>query len=251
VKISFIGVLIVGLFFSLTDQPLLLLLGKNVSGTTMIGFFPRRNYIRDYLWIKSLIDYVRKNGIDGFMKLLFDIQDAVEDLDEREKEFLRSFTEQQSNLQKAAGQTWQFWAGAFIILYFLVSISVSSILGEWDAKDGKKSMIGGWQAEATYIYSDKENLPLPLYQARSHTQMTNIYGPMMILGKNEDNYYLTDWVDAFPITSRPKVYVIKVNENMALGMQMFASTPTPFVTPGPVATATSTPSSTPMITSTP
>lgn len=250
VKASIVGVIVLGLFFSLTEQALT----KGVTiriGRMEVGFYPRINYIRDFLWLGMLREQLFKGNFVDFLVFAFSRRQYKSELDRREDNFWNTASKQQLRIRTAASQTWQFWVGAFIILYFLVSISVSSILGEWDAKAGKKSMIGGWQAEATYIYSNAETvLALPLEKAKT-TDKLNVYGPLLVLGKNEDTYYFTDWVYKFPYTEKPNVYVVKITENTSLGLQMIANTPTPTTTPFVLATRTPTPKLTATVTPTP
>ena len=148
----------------------------------------------------------------------------------RKQESWLQFLRQQFAIKSAVVQTSQFWVGAFLILYFLVSISVSSILGEWDARAGRMSMVGGWQLEQTYFYSPSDTLPLPLDYSKS-TATLRAYGPLMLLGNNGNRSFLTDWVSRFPYKQRPNLYIIPNDGSNAPSVRLFAPTPTPTMTP--------------------
>jgi hypothetical protein len=170
------------------------------------------------------------------MSVLIGSKDAESELNKREHDFLREVSYKQSKIKNATSRTWQFWVGATIILYFLVSISASSIFGEWDARTGRKSMIGGWRAETTYVYSKKDvPLALPIDKTKTTDDM-NVYGPLMVLGKNEDTYYFTDWKYEFHNTEKPNVFVVKIYDAMPFGMQMLAPTSTPTRAQSPTST---------------
>ncbi|MCL4272257.1 MAG: hypothetical protein KJZ77_00170 [Anaerolineales bacterium] len=256
VSISIIAVIILLFALDIFEQSIDVAAGRGYRFLRIaffeIGFFPRwLKPARFYLWSKMIYSAVEKRDY----KLIFDIVfiknvSLVKQLDAQEKKFLEVASKQQAEIRKATSQTSQFWVGAFVILYFLISISVSSIFGEWDAKLGRKSMVGGWQVEATYIYSNKNIvLALPVDQSKTTSEIT-AYGPLMLLGKNEDNYFFTEWTNKFPIKDKPNVYMVKITDNTSVGMSFLAPTPTPtptsyttkvptvFSTPTPIPTST-------------
>lgn len=104
----------------------------------------------------------------------------------------------------------------FFLLTFLTSISVSSLLGQYDAFQGKKSLAGNWTIPRVYIFSETPKLILEEFQISQNTN-GYIYGPLGLITSSDSKYYFVDVKLKAYYTERPKVYLVeKTNTDLIL-----------------------------------
>lgn len=221
--------LFLGIFNSLGDfdpETGTIIPRKKVKGRYGLAYYLFGRYIFAF---KISLEILHKEGFKRLLSLILEKKSIKDEIDRRNEEAQKMIAEFliSGQLRRRRGADIgieRFLGGFFIILYLFVSVSASSIYGVNDAKMGKKSMIGNWQSEATYIFSEIGNLPLPLEKTKS-TSGVYVYGPLIILGVKGNTYYLTDWIQKFPFETKPDVYIVQLNENTNLGMQIIAPTP--------------------------
>lgn len=84
---------------------------------------------------------------------LTQLDSATEDnIQVAEKDFVELMKTQKIRLTLAFTETWQFWVGAVLILYLLISVATSAVIGEWDAVRGKRLLVGRNQQFQKFPY---------------------------------------------------------------------------------------------------
>lgn len=105
-----------------------------------------------------------------------------------------------------------------ILITFMLSISIASILGQLDAIRHSRSL-SGWAMPKVYLYASEELPNLADFKYKSNISEFE-YGPLGIIAVDEERYYFVEY-QAEIFTERPRVF--SVNKN---GIQLiFQSTP--------------------------
>jgi hypothetical protein len=131
-----------------------------------------------------------------------------------------------------------FWLPLVLTLLFLVSISASSALGEFDALRGARSLSGNWHMPITYIYSDQRIISLGKYENDLNGGFK--YGPFGLVASSPTNLYLTNLKTVPYFTTRPSIIIIPYKPDESINLSQ------PTIQPIQFSTSTSTISPTPL-----
>lgn len=189
-------------------------------------------------------------GSSGLLKF---IQPFVKPNEETEKkiqlaedEFVHSIEAQKNQLTKAFTEIWQFWVGAILILYLLLSIATSAVFGEWDAARGSRFMIGNWHIPDVSVFSTTTIPALGNFESKTSTGFE--YQTLGLLSSDDKVYYLVDLKTSKYYTVKPNVYIVPRSDGLTLNfivspyaLQVPALLPSLTETPTPTATITFTP----------
>jgi hypothetical protein len=140
-------------------------------------------------------------------------------------------------IKNVIGQSKPFWLTTLLLLYFLVAISTSSILGEWDAVRGVHSMTGDWHIPKVSVYSNQKIPALVAFEKKDQDVFE--YSPLGLLSSDDKVYYLVDWKTTGYYQHKPQVYIVPRLDNLTLNFLM-----SPYANPNvlPLPTRTTTPS---------
>jgi hypothetical protein len=161
-----------------------------------------------------------------------------------EENFIQLMKSQKNQLTVAFTKTWQFWVGAVLILYLLVSISTSAIFGEWDAARSKRLLVGDWQIPEISLYSDSAIPALQEFKTQSIPGYE--YKSLGLLASDNNVYYLVELKKAEYYQQKPKVYIVPRNDKLMLNFIVsYYNYPTP--TPKPLPSQTNIPTIVPTV----
>ena len=187
-----------------------------VAGVTPARFFAYFTVYRDLgerkqkqrrQYILLLIDFVSRNSPGGYILTLIFGDRFSDELKQAEQKLSVKFAQARLGLLGQFARTWQFWASLAVLILFLVSVSASALLGEYDARRGVRTLIGGWQLRQTTISSDK---PIDLLQGLKQTQTgtSYLYAPLALVGSNDSTLYLVSWKTSDYFVTPPALYAI-------------------------------------------
>lgn len=124
----------------------------------------------------------------------------------------------------------RFWLGLILLMFFLVSISASSLLGEFDALRGARSLSGDWHLPMVFLFSER-----PVSVLQGHEQENDqpgfVYGPFGLVTSNESTLFLAEWKETQYYEKRPTLYLVPQRPEQALYLSQPTSTLTPTATP--------------------
>lgn len=127
-------------------------------------------------------------------------------------------------------KTWRFWIGLIFACYFLISISISAILGDWDALRAKHILVSNWQIPLVTMYSND-----PIAALKSHETAVAggyEYSNLGLLASNQQAYYLVDFKHSFPSEDyyllAPKVYLIARPNDTPISIKVYPYSQLPF-----------------------
>lgn len=138
-------------------------------------------------------------------------------------------------------RTRRFLLSLVFLLVFLISISTSSLLGEFDARRGSRTLSGNWSLPMVFVFSEK---PVSvLNRLKQETKgLGFVYGPLGLISRNETMLFLTDWKQADYFEDQPTLYLVPHKSEQSFSISY--PTPTPTLVPTPTSTATPLPTAT-------
>ncbi len=115
---------------------------------------------------------------------------------------------------KAVTESWQFWLGLVLLMFFLLSIATSAILGEYDARQGVRSLDGNWHIPMVNILSDQPILALEEFSIATEQQGCE-YGVFGLVSQGDAKLFLVKWEDIGGWVS-PPIYVVSNHRGIDL-----------------------------------
>jgi hypothetical protein len=165
------------------------------------------------------------------------------------KEFGNNANGQAENLVVSLINAWRIWIGLVILFFVFLSLTTSAILGQVNAHQGQRLMIGGWKIRETYLVSSNPALPLPL-STNIKINNSNAFGPFGLVAYDAQAYYLAEWKSNGYYENRPNIYIVPRSSDPGLEV-IFVPMPTPTPLPTTIATTMPTFTTTPSATITP
>jgi hypothetical protein len=107
-------------------------------------------------------------------------------------DFIETYHKQRKALIKKAVETWQLWLALFVALFFLVSVSISALLGDFDALRGARTLSGSWEVPPAYVVGAelKPHLLPCLPERDDSATNSDAFGPVGLLTSNETSLFL-------------------------------------------------------------
>ena len=208
---------------------------------------------RIILSVRRIYSVLVQRGPKAAVKLSLDLllgedTPATRELDKdilNAREYSHTESQKIKNIFKGS---WQLWIVSILVFYFLVSVSSSALLGEWDAARGGRLMVGNWHISEISLYSTTSIPSLEKMERSFGSDF--VYKPLGLLSSDDKSYFLVDWKTTKYYEQKPHVYIIPRSDDLTLN---FIVLPFGYSTPTPVPTKTNIPTVTPTIsfTSTP
>lgn len=218
---------------------LALALPTSVLSLIVRRVFARRFRVRDAI---SGLDEERQELLLDFLKQLGFQEDSSYDAIYIVGKLFEFYSRMYGKLVDIAlASPAQFWLGLILLMFFLVSIAASSLLGEFDACRGARSLSGDWHLPRIFLFSERPVRMLREHE-REYKEPGFVYGPLALLTSNESTWFLVDWKESQYFERRPALYVVPRGDNQ--GLHIFQPTPaaptTPKASPEPRSTLTPT-----------
>lgn len=140
----------------------------------------------------------------------------------------KEIQEERSRIFRAFSRMRYSWLGFIILNLFLVSISISAILGQYEARRGTHFLEGNWQSPETYVFSKNIISSLMPY-GTDEFPAGFAYGPFSLVAINADTIYIAEPKTDELLEKHPTVFMIPKNEDVSLILS--TSTPPPRLLP--------------------
>jgi len=101
-----------------------------------------------------------------------------------------------------------FYSWSLLLAYFIIAISSSYYLGEFDARRGGQSMASNWKIPEVTLITQKEIPEFANLVSASHQNGVFRYGQVGLLHEAADGYYLVDLKSKFFYGNSPRVYFL-------------------------------------------
>lgn len=160
------------------------------------------------LGLEYSLRFRRYIGIDIPLFSNKDIEKILKKFDEPSARRLERFT---LGIVRIVSRTWKIWTFILIIFVFLVSIAFSALLGEYEARLGRRTLNGNWHLSETYVYSNEQIGGLTHLESNSSSGIFR-YGPLSLIAEDDHMLFFVDWLESGHYTQRPNLYMIPYND---------------------------------------
>lgn len=158
--------------------------------------------------LKYSLRFRKYVGIDFSLFSNEDIEKILKKFNEPSARRLERFT---LGVIRVVSRTWKIWTFILIIFVFLVSIAFSALLGEYEARLGRRTLNGNWHLSEIYIYSNEQLGVLTHIESITSSGIFR-YGPLSLIAEDDNMLFVVDWEESGHYVQRPNLYMIPYND---------------------------------------